>query len=77
MISIALQCDNPKQYTEIMKPQGGTGFTDVCSFIVACVEAGKVIFTQIAVLISVFRTDCKLHGCENTWCGYCICSKFI
>lgn len=40
MVSIALIADNPKQYQEIAQPMNGRGFGDVCSFTIACVEAG-------------------------------------
>jgi hypothetical protein len=43
LISIGLMSDNPKQYSDIMKPtdyDNKAGFGDVCSFVIACVEAG-------------------------------------
>jgi molybdenum cofactor biosynthesis enzyme MoaA len=40
-ISIALQSDCPKQYEQLMRPIAGAGsFGDVCSFVMACAEAG-------------------------------------
>mgnify|MGYP003385227920 CR=1 FL=1 len=39
-VSINLLSDNPKQYQELMQPQTGLKFNDVCSFVIACVEAG-------------------------------------
>ncbi len=39
-VSIALMADNPKLYHDIVKPTNGAGFGDVCSFTIACVEAG-------------------------------------
>jgi len=41
-ISVALMCDNPKAYDDIMKPQikGGKAFGDVCNFICQLAEAG-------------------------------------
>jgi hypothetical protein len=38
-ISIHMACDNPKQYTEIMKPTTAS-FSDMCTFVVNCVESG-------------------------------------
>lgn len=38
-MSISLVSDNPKQYQDIMQPMNGLKFQDVCSFVIACVEA--------------------------------------
>ena len=39
-VSVTLACDNPKQYLDIMKPTNGCTYSDMCSFVVECVEAG-------------------------------------
>ena len=42
-VSVALMSSNPKQYQELMNPQGAgdqRGHADVCQFIAACAEAG-------------------------------------
>jgi hypothetical protein len=41
-VGISLMAGNPKQFNEIMKPTVKEGFSDVCNFVVACVEAGKL-----------------------------------
>jgi GTP 3',8-cyclase len=37
-MSVSLLADTPKKYKEIMDPQGGMGFDEVCTFIIGCVE---------------------------------------
>ena len=39
-ISIGLQADNPVLYKKLMHPQENMGFSEVCNFVIACVEAG-------------------------------------
>jgi wyosine [tRNA(Phe)-imidazoG37] synthetase (radical SAM superfamily) len=43
MVSIGLIAENPKLYNDIVKPTNGAGFGEVCSFTIACVEAGMCI----------------------------------
>lgn len=40
-ISISLLADNPKDYESIMQPHNGANFSDVCTFIISCVEKGN------------------------------------
>jgi TatD family-associated radical SAM protein len=44
-MSVTLMTDNPKQFDEIMAPQGAS-FSDVCAFIIACSEAGMHAFAS-------------------------------
>jgi TatD family-associated radical SAM protein len=37
-ITVHLACDSPTQYIQIMQPQEGRSFNDVCAFICAAVE---------------------------------------
>lgn len=39
-LSVSLMADTPKQYAEIMQPQGKLTFGDVCNFVVCATEAG-------------------------------------
>jgi TatD family-associated radical SAM protein len=55
-ISICLISDNPTQYAKIMQPIDGT-FSDVCSFTIACVEAG--IITNCS---AIERPDVNITG---------------
>ena len=42
-VSISLNADNPKLYSEIMQPSDGLSFANVCNFVAACSEAGNYI----------------------------------
>jgi TatD family-associated radical SAM protein len=42
-VSINLMSHNPKQYSELMQPHKNLKFGDVCSFIIACAEAGLTV----------------------------------
>ena len=39
-ISIGLHAENPSQYQKLVQPLDKKGFGEVCSFVMACVEAG-------------------------------------
>mmetsp|Transcript_15879 Transcript_15879/g.23913 ORF Transcript_15879/g.23913 Transcript_15879/m.23913 type:complete len:218 (+) Transcript_15879:71-724(+) len=54
---ISLNSDNPKQHQEIMKPTTDAKFGDVCSFVIACVEAGLEVECT-----AVERPDVNISG---------------
>ena len=39
-VTVALNADNPKLYNKLMKPTNNKSFSDVCTFILSCVEVG-------------------------------------
>mmetsp|Transcript_10944 Transcript_10944/g.17885 ORF Transcript_10944/g.17885 Transcript_10944/m.17885 type:complete len:222 (-) Transcript_10944:332-997(-) len=46
LISIGLHAENPQQHKKIVQPLGKEGFGEVCSFVIACVEAGLDVECQ-------------------------------
>lgn len=40
VVSVMLASDNPVQYSDLMQPQDGKGFGDVCNFVVTLAELG-------------------------------------
>ena len=54
MVSIALLADSPKLYEEIVQPTNGAGFGDVCSFTIACLEAGTVCMKLLCCYCAPF-----------------------
>lgn len=68
-ISIGLHATSPPQYQKMMKPHGEKGFGEVCSFVMACVEAGMEVECQAVeasgVDISAVRQLALSLGAHN------------
>lgn len=45
-VSIGLHAENPSQYQKVVQPLDKKGFGEVCSFVMACVEAGLEVECQ-------------------------------
>ncbi len=78
-MSICLASDNPVQYDRIMSPQCEASFSDVCGFVVACVEAGdaRIDLTCLSHCInslitasSTCRVGCDVHSRRDARCEY-------
>jgi TatD family-associated radical SAM protein len=59
LISIGLHANNPPQYKSIVHPLGKEGFSEVCSFIIACVEAGLEVECQAVETPGVNVSDVR------------------
>ena len=45
-VSIGLHAENPSQYQKLVQPLDKKGFSEVCSFVINCVEAGLEVECQ-------------------------------